>query len=122
MVDIKNIGFAVIGADKVIAKLEKISKGAQSKTDNFLLKVGATIERYAKIRCPVDTGALRASIHHDLVKQGLVFVGAEKDYAAYVEYGTSRMNAQPFMRPSAEQAKSQFGTELKSLAVDILKV
>jgi len=114
-------GINVIGAANIIAKYAKISKEAQSKTDNFLLKVGANIERYAKMRCPVDTGRLKASINHELVSPGLVIVGTPAEYASYVEFGTSKMSAQPFLRPAAEQAKSQFKGELKALAVEILK-
>lgn len=48
---------------------------------------------------PVDTGALLESIdsiHEGL--HGLITVGT--DYWEFVEYGTSRMAAQPFIRPA----------------------
>lgn len=67
--------------------------------------VGATvrIERRAKQLCPVDTGRLRSSITHALDRdaRGLVgVVGTDVDYAAYVELGTSKAGAQPFLRPA----------------------
>lgn len=48
---------------------------------------------------PVDTGELResiGSIHEGLA--GLITVGT--DYWSYVEFGTSKMAAQPFIRPA----------------------
>ena len=56
---------------------------------------------------PVDTGNLRASL---LVEDAVTTstgastrVGPSKQapYGIFVEYGTSRMRAQPYMRPSA---------------------
>ncbi|HET6502106.1 MAG TPA: HK97-gp10 family putative phage morphogenesis protein [Amycolatopsis sp.] len=55
---------------------------------------------------PVDTGTLRASIHVESVERsgftvtGTVATGGEADYAAYVEFGTVNMGAQPYMTPA----------------------
>jgi HK97 gp10 family phage protein len=62
--------------------------------------------------CPVGSGALRDSIK--IVETGSanrpgfeVWIGDRKiDYAAHVEYGTSRMPAQPFVRPVAYREDS----------------
>ena len=42
-------------------------------------------------------------------------VGTNVEYAVYVEFGTSRMEAQPYLRPAAEQAVA----ELDQIADDI---
>jgi HK97 gp10 family phage protein len=68
-----------------------------------LTRISVRVERGAKRLCPVDTGRLRASITHSLERdsQGLVAkVGTNVDYAGYVELGTSRAPAQPFLRPA----------------------
>ena len=53
--------------------------------------------------CPVDTGELISSI--DGFTDGeKVEVYADADYAQYVEYGTSKMEAQPYFRPALETA------------------
>jgi HK97 gp10 family phage protein len=73
--------------------------------------------------CPVDTGALRASIQVDV--QQIAFqsitgtVAPTADYASYVEFGTGRLGdpivphtdkpgmiAQPYMRPAFDENKS----------------
>lgn len=53
--------------------------------------------------CPVDTGELIDSI--DGFTDGeSVEVYADADYAQYVEYGTSKMEAQPYFRPAITAA------------------
>ena len=58
----------------------------------------------ARGMCPVDTGTLKGSI--DVSGNGNsaeVFAGA--DYAAYVELGTYKMAAQPFLVPALAAAE-----------------
>lgn len=66
------------------------------------------IERTAKERCPVDTGALRASISHAMLSdtEGEVRVG--QDYGAYVNYGTRFMAPRPFLTSAVEEARAPF--------------
>jgi HK97 gp10 family phage protein len=87
-------------------------------------KVEALIEKYlvlieddAKHLVPVDTGALRDSITHTLeAMAGEVTAGNDTvTYAQYVEYGTSRAAAQPFMRPSFERYAPSFLAELQAM-------
>lgn len=56
---------------------------------------------------PVDTGALKGTIRHTGVDlDGTVDVvagDATVDYAGYVEYGTGRGPAQPYMRPAVHK-------------------
>lgn len=37
-------------------------------------------------------------------------VGTNVEYAVYVEFGTSRMEAQPYLRPAVEQAVTEMDT------------
>lgn len=62
----------------------------------------------ASFGVPVDTGALQASIKQEVTDTGKKVVGSiyidpespAAKYAAYLEFGTSRMKARPFMRPA----------------------
>jgi HK97 gp10 family phage protein len=68
-----------------------------------ILKRGIRVERVAKKLCPVDTGRLRASITHALGRDSQSVycdVGTDVVYAPYVEFGTSRQAAQPYLRPA----------------------
>ena len=71
-------------------------------------KAGADITRDAKTLAPVDTGNLRASIGMEVSGDGragvmTVAVGPTAAYGAYVEQGTSRMAAQPYLAPATQR-------------------
>lgn len=58
-----------------------------------------TVAEQARSVCPVDTGALRDSI--TVTQNGAAAeISANTDYAAFVEFGTSKMAAQPYLVPS----------------------
>jgi len=55
-------------------------------------------------RTPVRSGVLRSDIAYEIKVEGLLVIGwvgalARRFYAYFVELGTSRMKAQPFIRP-----------------------
>lgn len=74
-----------------------------------LERVGAAWERDAKAIVPIDTGDLKSTIRYELAAGNVLrllaggipgeVTGRMVDYATYVDSGTSRMGAQPFMRP-----------------------
>lgn len=66
------------------------------------------VETAAKRLSPVDTGRLRSSITHEMGHEGgdlVGRVGTNVDYSPHVELGTSRMRAQPFLRPALDAAR-----------------
>lgn len=94
-----------------------------------LEECGLVAEGYAKRLCPVDTGLLRNSITHaaggkppaissytdnpkiqhgeytgsappDSNGEYSMYIGTNVEYAPYVEVGTARTRAQPFIKPS----------------------
>ena len=74
-----------------------------------LTAIGMACETFAKRDCPVDTGRLRNSIKYDVqVDEQAVYVGTEVEYGKYVELGTSRMGAQPFLGPAATQHTADY--------------
>ena len=70
-------------------------------------KTAFEIENEAKALCPVDTGALKRSIMAD-VQEFSATIAPHTDYDAYVEFGTWKMGAQPYMRPAADKVEPQF--------------
>jgi HK97 gp10 family phage protein len=73
------------------------------------------IETFAKIVVPVDTGALRASIQTEMDSQTSGSVFTNQEYAHFVELGTSKMPARPYMTPAAEQARPKFMSKMQDL-------
>jgi len=85
------------------------------------------VQTIAKGYCPVDTGALQASIAISEPVEGdatvTQSVAPDMPYASYVEYGTGRrgdpsapyahveswpgQEAQPYMRPALDEARGQ---------------
>lgn len=66
------------------------------------------VERAAIRGCPVDTGRLRSSITNELGQDGqglMATVGTNVEYAAFVELGTSKMAAKPYLLPALEAAQ-----------------
>jgi HK97 gp10 family phage protein len=61
-------------------------------------------EGHAKTLAPVDTGAMMNSIDTKVYPQGNVVaeVGPHVEYAIYVELGTYKMRARPFLSTAAE--------------------
>jgi HK97 gp10 family phage protein len=82
------------------------------------------IRDYSLKIVPVDTGALKKSITTAVEGQipvGRVMVG--QPYGIYVEYGTRKMRAQPYIRPSLEMSISyindQFSRAIQAVLAGI---
>lgn len=89
--------------------------GIGSAVGVALEKIGLLAENYAAEKCPVDTGNLRASITHEVDAGGnAVYIGTNVEYAPYVELGTSRQKAQPFLRPAASEHGAQYRQVLEN--------
>ena len=74
----------------------------QQAVERALTRIGLQAETYAKRECPVDTSNLRNSITN-AVDDKSAYVGTNVEYAPYVELGTSRAKAQPFIKPAATE-------------------
>ena len=59
----------------------------QKQIEKALTKCALVAEGYAKLQCPVDTGALRNSITHK-VSDNEMAVGTNMEYGSYIEFGT----------------------------------
>ena len=87
----------------------QVVDGIDSAIGVALEKIGLSAESYAAKKCPVDTGNLRASITHEVdAGDNAVYIGTNVEYAPYVELGTSRQKAQPFLRPAASEHVAQY--------------
>lgn len=88
------------------AELNKLLISPQGPTSRFMLRTGIRVSNQAKVNCPVDTGRLRASIgvSQSFDTEGAVTtVGSDVFYSLFVEAGTSRQRAQPYLRPALNE-------------------
>ena len=94
---------------------EQAAQGIESAIGVALEKIGLLAEGYAQMKCPVDTGNLRSSITHEVdAGEKAVYIGTNVEYAPYVELGTSKQKAQPYLRPAATEHGDQYRQVLKS--------
>lgn len=77
------------------------------------------IESGAKRLAPVDTGNLRSSIKGKVAGGGYEGeVTATAEHAPYVEFGTSKMPAQPFLLPAGEEETPVFNAALRRAVME----
>ena len=92
----------------------QVVDGIDSAIGVALEEIGLLAESYAARKCPVDTGNLRGSIAYEVdAGDNAVYIGTNVEYAPYVELGTSRQKAQPFLRPAASEHGEQYRQVLK---------
>lgn len=85
-------------------------------------KYGAELQRTAKNNAVFTkgyaTGATKRKISLELQDGGFeAKVEAGTDYAAYLEVGTRKMNAQPFMKPAFDVVQPKFIADLRRAGI-----
>jgi HK97 gp10 family phage protein len=115
------------------SKLEALIKDAPEQIDAAVRATAFQVQAIAQGLSPVLTGANRNSIYTKTSKGvngspgelgdilpsasiGEAYVGPSMEYSAFLEYGTSRMAARPYLTPAAEQAPGIFARTLKLVA------
>lgn len=94
----------------------RIAAALPEKTSQVVRKVAFDIEAHAKIRVPKDTHALENSISTEVEDGGLTaIIAPHMEYATYVEFGTKRISAQPYMIPAAEAVAPAFQEAMRQM-------
>ena len=90
----------------------RLIKDAPELMEDIVEQTALRVDKEAKKNCPVDTGNLRASISIDL--NGMeAEVGTNVEYAPFIEYGTSKSKAQPFLTPAKQTVEGQLDKIIK---------
>lgn len=95
--------------------LQKVPSKAIPLASKVVRKTAKDIEGTAKSIAPVDTGNLKNSIGSQDVGPLEAEVRATANYAVYLETGTSRMAAQPFMGPAADKHTPAFSDAMAQI-------
>jgi HK97 gp10 family phage protein len=88
------------GIQQVVDEFRGFNSRLQDAVRNTLGEATNQIVTIAQSYAPVRTGALRDSIHAEQTGPMSYGIAADVEYATFVEYGTVRMLARPFMRPA----------------------
>lgn len=127
-------------------KLDKILKQLDGNVADAIAKASFAVEARAKLRAPVDTGALRASIYTSLAGGGrsddamadalsrrpgvetnplpiprdnhTAYVGPSVEYAAELEFGSAGRAAQPYLLPAVRETEKEFLKMIGEAVVD----
>lgn len=96
--------------DAVISDLtgstEQALRAAADELSNTAYSVEKTAKENIKRNKTVDTGRLLGSISTNVKQDGsgvTAEVGTNVEYANYIEYGTCKMGAKPFLNPAFEE-------------------
>ena len=109
---------ATFDTKKLIETLQKFPKNIQKNVMVGAVRAGANVIRdEARRKVPIKTGTLKKSIVsiQRKAKQGEIKFSVTPSkggknsgwYAHFVEFGTSKMTAKPFMRPAFEQSNNE---------------
>ena len=92
---------------EVTSNASEVKAAKDEAIARALEAIGLQAEGYVAELTPVDTGRLRGSITHD-TDEDSVYIGTNVEYAAYVENGTSKTKAQPYLKPGIENHMSEY--------------
>lgn len=111
------------GVENLLNELEKLGKEGEKIERIVLVKAGEKVKEAIVKEAPYRTGNLRDNIKITKLKKvdGAAFVEVypSKDafYAAFLEFGTTKMKANPFMSRGYENSKE----DVEELIVEEIK-
>jgi len=127
----------IYGLQQLMTDLTRIQGDLDAEVVEALDEVAEKIKKDAKDGCPVDTGSLQKSIRrqkHAMPARHVHAIGVSAggyitnpktgrkvDYAAYVEFGTSKTRPQPFMQPAIEKNREEVRRILSKKVLEALQ-
>lgn len=119
-----SVGFSIEGLDELERQFDRLAETSKKKVMQKALNAGiAPIKKEAKANAPVKTGLLKKSIRSKQLRFTEnpavgIFVSGKAYYWRFLEEGTSKMAAAPFLRPAAdskhEEGVGKFKEKLKA--------
>ena len=107
--------------DELHASFGEVTARAHKRIRTLIAGTAIEAEGVMKQEAPVDTGALRSSIHHRIANSGLeATVAPSVNYAKFVAYGTRRMRPNPFDLRTIDRVGPQFGERAAQIMEDLL--
>ena len=126
-----NITITIEGEADFNSKIQAIITNVEGKgLQAALMEGGKLIETACKKECPVGRyplgsgrvgGRLRSSIITEPQGEDTVIVAPHTDYAMYVEFGTYKMAAQPYMKPGFEASRDAAVAHIKAKLAAAIK-
>lgn len=119
----------VKNTSELIRDLRKAKADVQDEARAVLKEQAGAIRRGAQGRCPVDKGTLKRSIRATVAKKKLEATvsaggkvgGIDAYYAQFVEFGTKKAKAQPFLFPAARAHEQETEERLTAVMYEALR-
>ena len=115
-------GFFILASVTVESKIEVKLNPRWKEVRRALADVtqiaARNVETKAKEKCPYDTGATRDSIEaRDISRERMIewTVGPTTFYAPFLEYGTSKMAARPYLTPAIEKERPRLTKAIEEI-------
>jgi len=97
------------------------SEALEEEVHSIIETAADNMVSYAQGIVPVRTGNLLASIFSDYNDDDLfITLGATVEYASFIEYGTVKMRAQPFLGPAATIGQEEMNSRIEEAIVQRL--
>jgi HK97 gp10 family phage protein len=112
-------------ADVLDHQFDKMTKACRAAVSDSILDTAFKSQAVMQRLVPVDTGLLKSDIQikvrKDNNREYIVDVGPMNvRYAMYVEYGTVRTRAQPFIRPAVDECGLDGLADLQARVADAM--
>jgi len=92
----------VKGVEEFQKAMRNFDSAMQRHVHRQLLSWAADVKALARQLVPVRTGYLRSTIYAK-ISEWVAEIGAEATYGFFVEFGTYRMRAQPYLYPAIQR-------------------
>ena len=110
------------GIEKASAMFDNFAIKIAEKLPSGLALGGKIVEGEAKALCPVSTDKTRPGGPHGELRQSITSqvdglhcdIGTNKEYGMYVELGTCKMAAQPFLVPALKNKTDEIKEAIKA--------
>lgn len=97
-------------------KANTLDKDLQEVVLKNTKRLERSMKEHAHFTKGYSTGNLRRSINMEISPDGLTgTVSPNTEYDVYVEYGTSKMEAQPYVRPAFDEVSKEFMNDIDNL-------
>jgi len=96
------ISCTIEGVQDFVRAMDRFDSAMQRHVHAQLVSWAADVKALARQLVPVRTGHLRSTIYAK-IREWVAEVGAEATYALFVELGTRRMRARPYLYPAIQE-------------------
>ena len=105
---------------RLAADLGGAGREAARRANTAVAKTAADASAIAQTLAAVDTGYMRSTVGWEMLAAARAEFGATAHYAPYVEYGTYKMGAQPFIHPAADAVTPSLEAAIAQIAGEVL--